>query len=248
MRITPIRTGTIHVNKSIITLGRDYDQWIDVPATAWLVETAGHRILVDTGMCSTEQSEKYHYPGSKQKPVERIDSALAAMRVQTDEIDTVIFTHLHWDHCSHCDLFSKAVFYVQKAEIEFALNPIPPYFHSYEAKATGLDPAYKKVSMRIIEGDCVIVPDVHVLSTPGHSPGHQSVLVRGERKKFVISGDAVMTYENLERDPSKGLEFRMIGRYMDFEKTWRSFEKIKKMADFVLPAHDFRVFDQLHYS
>lgn len=248
MRITPIKTGTISCNKSIITLGRDFDQWIEIPATAWLVEISNHQILVDTGMCATEQACRYHYPGSKQKEGERIDQALAKIGFSTVVIDTVIFTHLHWDHCSNCDLFSKATFYVQKAEIDFAFNPLPPYYHSYEAEPTGLKPGYKGVPMKQIDGDLEVFPGVWILSTPGHSPGHQSVLIQGKNRKYVISGDAVMSYENLERDPSRGLEFRMIGRYMDFEKTWRSFEKIKKAADFVLPAHDFRVFDHLTYE
>ena len=226
-------------------MGRNFDQEIDIPATAWLVEDPGHKILVDTGMCDTERAVKYHYAGSCQKAGERIDQALEKMRIKTHEIDTVIYTHLHWDHCANCQKFPKAKHVVQKKEWEFALNPIFPYHHSYEFPKIGITADFRSIKMELLDGDAEIFPGIRVLSTPGHSPGHQSVQIVTPKGRFVIAGDAVMTYDNLEKDPKRSSPFCMIGRYMDFEKTWASFEKIVAAADYILPAHDFRVFEEL---
>ncbi|MBI2067952.1 MAG: N-acyl homoserine lactonase family protein [Deltaproteobacteria bacterium] len=248
MKIFPLKTGTIHCNKSIITLGRDFDQWIDIPSVAWLVETSNKMILVDTGMCDSARADRYHYSGSCQKENERIDRVLDQKGYSVDDIDMVIFTHLHWDHCSNCDLFRKATFYIQKREIVFARDPIPPYYHSYESAEVGLKAPFQSLKFEVIDGDCDIAPGIRILTTFGHSPGHQSVQVTTERGRYVIAGDAIMSYENLERDDKKGVAYRMIGRYMDFEKTWRSLEKITAAADFILPSHDDRVFEKSFYA
>ena len=79
MRIIPIKTGTIYCNKGLTTtLGKDLDQWINIPSIAWYVEDKenNNKILVDTGMCCTEQANRYHYSGSKQEEDEQIDRAL----------------------------------------------------------------------------------------------------------------------------------------------------------------------------
>ncbi len=62
----------------------------------------------------------------------------SALGYKPEEIDIVVFTHLHWDHCFYMEKFTNAEFYVNKKEYEFAMNPIPLYFKSYEAPELGI--------------------------------------------------------------------------------------------------------------
>jgi len=248
MRIIPIKTGTILCNKGLtLTLGRDIDKWVVVPSIAWLIDAPGRKILVDTGMCDTKRARKYHYPGSRQRKNERIDYALRDKGVNTNDIDTVVFTHLHWDHCSNLGLFCKAELIVQEEELRFARDPIPPYRHSYESPEIGLTPSFQDAEFRMVNGDVDLGGGIRLLHTPGHSPGHQSVLVETKNGTYVIAGDAVACFENLEPDKKKNTEFTMIGRYMDIEKAWNSLVKINTVADFVLPGHDDTVFEKDYY-
>ena len=251
MKIIPIKTGMIHCNKGVtITLGKDMDKWVDVPSISWLIITKDKRILVDTGMCCTEMAQKYHYLGSTQNEEQRIDNALMKIGVKTEDIDIVILTHLHWDHSQNLDMFKNANFYVQKKELDFAKKPIPPYYSSYDYGNNEFKPSFESVKFNVLNGDEKITEGIEVFMTPGHSPGHQSVLVKTEKGNYVIAGDAVMCYENLEKHPTKGILYTMIGRYMDIEKSWKSIERIMKKAggkEFVLPAHEEKIFEHDKY-
>ena len=247
MKIIPIRTGTIYCNKTVLTYGKGFDVFLKIPVTAWYIEKGNTKILVDTGMCDTARAHQYHYKNSTQNNEERIDKALIGKGIQIQDIDIVILTHLHWDHCSNIDLFDHTTCYLQRKELDYANDPIPSYYSSYESPHIGLVPSYNNTKFELLSGEIEILPGVNILPTPGHSPGHQSVIVEGSQT-YVIAGDACLCHENLMPDTNKNVEFTMIGRFMDVNETWRSLEKIKSIADFVLPGHEPKVFDQEYYQ
>jgi N-acyl homoserine lactone hydrolase len=244
-RIYPLNTGVIRVDQgAYCTLGRGIGQKVDIPATAWYVTDGHEKILVDTGMCDTERANRWHHEGY-QPQGGRIDEQLKTrVGVTPEEIDIIFFTHLHWDHCSNMKLFTRAKFYLQKRELEFALHPsLPPYYRSYEASVLGLEAPYEGCSFELIEGEFRYNEKITLFPTPGHSVGHQSVAVRTGKGVIVIAGDAVFVNENMAGDPKESLEFIPIGRYINYFDMWNSFKEIKRRADLVLPGHDIRVFD-----
>tara|TARA_Y100000310_G_C20694653_1_gene824701 strand:+ start:4581 stop:5321 length:741 start_codon:yes stop_codon:yes gene_type:complete len=246
MRIYPLKTGEIFCNKGLTTtFNVDVGKMIYIPSTAWYIETSNHKIMVDTGMCDTERANKYHYKGAKQDPDQRIDRALAKIGINIEDIDIVILTHLHWDHSFNLHLFKNAKFYVQKDELAFAKNPVSPYWNSYDYNH---NPSFLNTTFIELEGDQEILPGIRVIRTPGHSPGHQSVLVQGKEKVYAIAGDAIMCYQNLEGFPEKGHKFISIGRHADIIESWKSMEKIVNNSDFVLPGHEEKVFEKEFYE
>lgn len=247
MPIIPIRTGRIRCNKTVLTQGKGYDQVLDVPSTAWLVEHAGSRILVDTGMCDTSHADRYHYPGSVQAHDERIDRALAAHNIATSDIDMIILTHLHWDHCANLHLF-KAPILVQRNELVYARDPSPPYARSYESSIAGLGVSYEREEFEIVHGDYCVMPGLRVVATHGHSAGHQSVVLDGRDARYVIAGDACMCRENLLPDERRGIPATMIGRYLNADQAWASLLRVRDAGDVILPGHDDTVFEQEKYS
>lgn len=240
--IAPLKTGTIIVDRGgYITRGKGLGEEVEIPATAWYVTDGQNKIMVDTGMCHTELAD-WHHKGSWQNPGEAAHDQLKAIDVAPEDIQVVILTHLHWDHVHNLDRFSNARVVASRAEYEFALNPIPPYYKSYEHEELGLMAPYKDVRMELLDDEQEVVPGITAFPTPGHSPGHQSVSVDTEKGVHVIAGDAVFSYDNL-KPADNHHPFTIMGRFADIVGAWRALEEITRRADVVLPGHDIRVMD-----
>ena len=107
----------------------------------------------------------------------------------------VIVTHLHWDHTGGLRFFDHCPIVVQREEFRFAFNPDSYFGAPYMGNHFDFPLNYQTM-----EGDQIILPGISVIRTPGHTPGHQSVLVRLAGDTFYIfSGDAINTRENLTR-------------------------------------------------
>ena len=141
--IKPILTGWQYLDKGLYATFRDgLGTVLQHPVFAWLLEDGEHKFLVDTGMGSTEISQKFHHNG-RQDPGTAIHEQIKKLGLNTDDIEAIIFTHLHWDHCYYMKEFEKADFYVSDIEYAFALNPIPPYWGSYDHPLSGRTPQYE---------------------------------------------------------------------------------------------------------
>jgi N-acyl homoserine lactone hydrolase len=105
--IKPILTGWQFLDKGLYATYREgLGTILKHPVFAWLIEGEGHKYLVDTGMGSTEVSQKYHHDGL-QEPGTAIHEQINKMGIDCDEIEAVIFTHLHWDHCYNMKKYTK---------------------------------------------------------------------------------------------------------------------------------------------
>ena len=161
------------------------------PGYLHVVEHPGGRILVDTGMIDStpELDEDWHptiYP-------ERIPR----------EVALVINTHLHFDHCGGNRLFSGIPIYVQRRELEAAREPDYTIREWVE---------FDGATYVELDGEAEIVPGVRVLPTPGHTPGHQSVLVDTDDCLVVVAGDVAYRWEDFDAaaGPLLGLGARRI--------------------------------------
>ncbi len=236
--IRPINTGFQVLDKAqYATFRKGAGQTIEHPVYAFLVEGGGRKILVDTGMSDTEQSVKYHHSG-RQEPGQAIHEQLKGLGISAGEIDMVIFTHLHWDHCYNVKQFHNAKLVVSEIEYNFALNPIPPYWVSYEHPNCGLEPPWHGCEFKLVRGEATIVEGIDVFPTPGHSPGHQAVSIQTVAGNYVLVGDLFFVRENLEPDVERGWPLLPIGRFASFIDLWRSMETTIERADHILMTHD----------
>ena len=239
--IRPILTGSNSVDKGLyVTHHMNVGIEIELPVMAFLIEGYDRRILVDTGMSDGEHATLWHHDG-KQKPEQAIHKALELMGISTDSIETIIFTHLHWDHVFNLEQFPRARKVVHEKEWNFAQDPIPVYWKSYEAPALGIGKPrpFDGVKFDKVEGEEEIVEGIRVFPTPGHSPGHQSVQVRTEQGVIVLAGDGFFTKENLEPDSKRGWPMTPAGRFSDVVELWHSMEEMKRRADLILMAHEW---------
>lgn len=211
------------------------------PVFTYLIEGGDKLLLVDTGMADTERANKYHHPGSIQPEGMSIIEQLEKLNYKPSDIDIVVFTHLHWDHCFYMQQFTNAKFYVNRKEYEFAMDPIPLYYKSYEAPQLGITRPFEGITMNLTEGEEEIMPGVRVFETPGHSVGHQSVEVDTDSGKYLICGDAIFIMDNLKPIPEIHYDITPPNRFADIVATWKSIEKIKARAeseDNILICHD----------
>jgi glyoxylase-like metal-dependent hydrolase (beta-lactamase superfamily II) len=175
-------------------------------------------MLVDTG----------HFGNRRQ-----IIDALKHLDLSPLDIDKVILTHSHWDHSLNIELFRNATVYINSKELSHARSVKGDDW----ATSVSLGMILDKMKTDIQVGDMDLSNDVRVIECPGHSPGHQAVLVRTDEGTALFSGDAMPTLRSYMR----GLP--------DFISTTedearRSINKLKSLKpETFYPGHDrpFRI-------
>jgi N-acyl homoserine lactone hydrolase len=201
------------------------------PVFTFLIEGAERLMLIDTGMAWTERADKYHHAGSVQPDGHAIHEQLAKIGYKPEDIDIVVFTHLHWDHCFYMDKFTNAEYIVNDTEYVFAMAPIPLYYKSYEAPQLGITRPFEGLKFTLVSGEQEIIPGIRVFETPGHSPGHMSVEVDTKQGKYICAGDSIFIPENLDPVPELHYDITPPGRYADIVSTWKSIEIQKKRME-----------------
>lgn len=201
----------------------------------FLVEGDGHVVLVDTGIDGLEQ-----YIALEQ--LERLSpapsvttrEALAAHGIEPGDVDTLVLTHLHFDHYANARLFDRARVIVNRKDYLAVLLPenrryAPRAGFPRDTLAWLVDDAWER--LELVEGEMDVLPGLTVIETGGHSPGHQIVTVETDAGRVVIPGDAIYTYENLEQDVP-------IGYYHDLDRVCAGMDLIRSLGGHVLPTHD----------
>jgi glyoxylase-like metal-dependent hydrolase (beta-lactamase superfamily II) len=168
-----------------------------------LIEAAGKRVLVETGNGDKFSPRlKDIYGINHDRSVEH---ALRDVGLSPDDIDFVVMTHMHFDHSGGttrystsgsglAPVFRRAKHVVQKREWEDATHPHERNQASYLQE--NVAPLGEAGLLQLVDGEAEIVPGVRVIPTPGHTAGHQSVLI-GEwdpgAPKALFLGDVVPT-------------------------------------------------------
>lgn len=237
--VSPVRLGTMSVETSQLVRGADPGVRIDIPCTAWILRGPDGVIVVDTGPADADWSRRHHNP--MRRPAEEdVEEAFARAGVDVCEVDVVINSHLHWDHCYGNRAFPRARFLVQAAEVAYAAQPCPCDAPIYETQP----PVYQAFQDQIeeVDGEKTLCGGITLLPTPGHTPGHQAVLVQGQERRIAVAGDAVGLYRNLDGAGTPGALFT------DLPAWYESLALMRERADLILPGHDARVFAAETYT
>ncbi|MFH0845463.1 MAG: N-acyl homoserine lactonase family protein [Pseudomonadota bacterium] len=207
----------------------------DVPLICWYIEGSDKKILVDTGGGDPFKAQPTWKP-FKREEFQTIEAALQRVGVKCEDIEVLIVTHLHWDHCGGNDLFPMAKIFLQEKELQSARSPFPIHAHGY------IQNMIENIDYTVISGDREIAGGVRVIHTPGHTYGMQGVLVECKETRYFIAGDTFGFFKNLEKEPPLPG-----GVYVDLKQYYESMEKITRLSAFILPGHDFKVFDREVY-
>jgi N-acyl homoserine lactone hydrolase len=111
--------------------------------------------------------------------------ALAELDMSPADISLVINTHLHFDHCGQNAVFKHAPLYVQRTELDRARRESPDLSDWFD---------FMGARYELLDGDTEILPGLSVIATPGHTAGHQCVVVQtGDGSTDLLIGDAAYT-------------------------------------------------------
>lgn len=174
---------------------------LDAGLNSLLIRTGSQNILVETGI-GNKMPEKLVQ--IYKQPAQLLDN-LHAVGVAPEDIDIVINTHLHFDHCGWNTVrrgdgfvatFPKAKYYAQRGEWEHGRLQLERDAISY--MSPNYDPLLESGRMELIEGDREIVPGVSVKVFPGHTANMQAVIVAGGGKTACYISDLIPTSWHLD--------------------------------------------------
>lgn len=220
--------GSCFLDQSAINRNLSPGKLVEVPVWVFLLETSDGPILIDTGMPDCFVNHPDYYKGTRREgrlvpnmtEADRIDNVLKRAGYRTEDVQAVISSHLHLDHAGGNGFFRKAPIFLQQKEYDAAMGNDD--YSPQECRLPGLN-------YRLIDGDYEVAPGVQILFTPGHSLGHQSVLVKTQRTGYVLLMiDVAYTRENFDDE----VPFLSA----DPELTVRSIRQTKKLVEDVQPA------------
>lgn len=225
--IHPLVIGANETDQGIMTYLRGYGKRIWIPIYSFYLEGGDEKILVDTGL------EEFIVPEQVGREygldILEFEDALATVGLQPEDIDCIIHTHLHNDHCENDCKCRNARIVVQKQEYEFFLNPHPLDHRYYSDLLDGLH-------VEQVEGDAAFKDGIDLIFSPGHTPGGQSVAINTAKGKAIITGFCC----NDQNFPPGGPAITP-GVHTNAIDAYESAKKIYAMADILIPLHDLAV-------
>jgi len=236
-RIHPIVMGTKIFDKSMMTYQFGQGQPYTIPIYCWYLEGNGPKILVDTGEMNPIQSPE------REKAINgkifRFEEGLARWHLTPEDIDMVIHTHLHNDHCENDYKCGNARFFVHEKELETIHNPHPLDYRYMEDYICEIE---ENGQIQTVHQDMEIVPGISILHTPAHTPGGMTVLVQTSAGIAAITGFCVIM-ENFDPPAAvRAMEMEVIppGTHVNVVESYNLMLKVKAMADILIPLHEPR--------
>jgi glyoxylase-like metal-dependent hydrolase (beta-lactamase superfamily II) len=231
MRVEALDVGAMTAAAGVWRQGEeDRERPVRLPVPAYLIETGDERILVDTGLHPDAAADAdARYGSGILAPFELEQERSIAERVDLDTVTRLVLTHLHFDHAGGLALIPDSVpVYVQRVEWEAGRDPAAIERNFF----LPLDYSEPPSEVNLLDGDHDLLGDgsVELLSTPGHTAGHQSV-----RAGDLILGIDVVHYESSLDD----LRFPPFADDHDAQR--RSAERLRGLRDSGLafrPGHD----------
>lgn len=166
----------------------DAGRWV-APIGSFLLRAGGRTVLVDTGLGPNK------WPMLIADAYGRLPAELRRIGVEPEAIDTVFLTHMHGDHVGWnvadggAPTFPKARYLLQRADWEYATDS--QIFDANSNAAKPLRPLFERGLLDLLDGEAQVAPELTALPTPGHTPGHMSLLVVSGGDRAVITGDVI---------------------------------------------------------
>ncbi|MEO1470238.1 MAG: N-acyl homoserine lactonase family protein [Pseudomonadota bacterium] len=198
----------------------------------WLLCREGQVIVVDTGYDAEEGARRG-------RPIMRDPvTCLADFGIAAEAVETVIVTHLHYDHAGALDRFPAARFHLQAAEMAFATGPCmcePALNHPFTAEHV-CQMVRHVYSGRVVfhDGDGEVAPGVEVVAIGGHSRGLQAVRVLTARGWMMLASDASHFFESW-------VTRRLFPIVVDAGAMLAGYSRLGALAtarEMVIPGHD----------
>jgi N-acyl homoserine lactone hydrolase len=226
-RIYPLDGGLAFApNKAMYSPGHFEGETVALSCNAFLIRRGEEWLLWDTGISQSlfdEIGGKVIAHGIRGIVARPLAHQLAELKLTPGDVSKVILSHAHFDHAGNCNLFPRSQFLVQSAELDAMFGPDFARFgyipELYEALRTA--------NVQRVDGDLDLYGDrsIRLISTPGHTPGHMSLLVRlRETGPVILAADVAHYAFNLEQHIVPDMNSSR-------EESLRSMDRIQRIAE-----------------
>lgn len=195
------------MQKLLARMFTDSKSGIQTAVNAFLVNTGSHLVLVDAGTAQCFGPT-----------LGAIRDNLRAAGYQPEQVDTILLTHLHPDHaCGITDqgkaAFPNATVYASKAEGDYWLNKETALKAPKDAQPMfklaqdAVAPYAEQGKLKLYSPGEQLLPELEVIATPGHTPGHTSYLLSSGGQKLLLWGDIVHSHSLQFAKPEVAVDF-----------------------------------------
>ena len=234
-KIHPIVVGTKIFDKGMMTYQHDYGKTYTIPIYSWLIEGGDKNILVDTGLMGVIQSEdREKAVGGR---IYTFEEGLERWNLKPEDIDIVIHTHLHNDHCENDFKCVNARFYAHELEFDSCYNPHPLDFRYMADFVQELD---EQGLMEHLSEDREILPGIRMVHMPAHTRGGMSVFIETDMGTAAISGFCTILENFFPPVQIRAMEMEVIppGTHVNTYQAYDMVKRLKREADLPLPLHE----------
>jgi len=194
-------------DESVWTPGENVGRDIEFSSTCWLIKHGSEWLLWDTGVPEAALNDPRGWSTLPKLIVYHLDKSLtdqfAEIGLKPSDIGRVAISHTHGDHIGNMVLFPNSTILMQRTEYSWIHSPNGSNDNVNQLMALARKLMGTPKHLQLLDGDTDVFGDgsVTLVSTPGHTPGHQSLLVHLGNSGFVIlSGDVVHLEDNFERN------------------------------------------------
>jgi glyoxylase-like metal-dependent hydrolase (beta-lactamase superfamily II) len=255
------QTGRLAAPRAL-GIGVPRDQWVEFPVVAFLVEHPGFgHLLIDTGFHSSVAVDPKQNLGRvsalafkdiKMEPSQAVSHQLRARGIEPGGIKLVVMTHLHVDHASAISEFPAATFLINRREWQAATEPrgslrgyVQRQFdHAFDFRMLDFH-SRESESFASFGRSLDVFGDgsVRLVSTPGHTAGHMSVVLRLAGREALIAGDAIYTMRTLT---DSALPHQMDDEHV-FRRSLRELQLYAEQTPgaLIVPGHDMSAWNAL---
>lgn len=237
-KIILLDVGSIEIPKNIaFYLGNNNEKLITNAFSFLLEDESGNFHIIDTGVRNPleinqdkPEFNRWQVPENK-----TLTTQLSNLGIKTDEIKTVLLTHLHYDHCSQVQIFKNARIAISRKEF---VSVVAPYdkdllkFTNYPRDVYSwlVGDGWRKLSL--FEDMEEVLPGIRAMVLGGHTPGSTAFNIEGEKnRKVIICGDFISRYENYQKRLPPGL--------LDSLSDWYiGLRKLEEIGGIIVPSHD----------
>jgi glyoxylase-like metal-dependent hydrolase (beta-lactamase superfamily II) len=198
----------------------------------WAIVGDGRTLVVDTGFDAPMAKKR------ERNIVHPVEEGLAAVGIRHADVNDVIVTHMHYDHCGNGALFPNARFHMQDTEMEYVTGRCMCHHqinHAFEA-----DDVSRMVQrvftgrVQFHDGTDELAPGITVHKIGGHTKGLQCVRVATERGPVVLASDATHFYAHIDTRRV----FRVLYNQGDMLEGDNTLERLAGARERVIPGHD----------
>ncbi len=213
-------------DRSIYSPGHDEGRPVTLSCNAYLMQRAGEWMLWDSGICddvAAEPGGRVIAHGIRGIVVRTIRDQLADIGLTPADVGRVFLSHAHFDHVGNAALFRHATWYIQRREHAAMFGPD----YAQHGFVPALYDSLKEAEVEQMKGDLDVFGDgaLQVISTPGHTPGHCSLLVRlANTGPVLLSGDVAHYRYTLQHRCVPAMN-------ADPEQSRRSMERVEALVE-----------------